>query len=205
VAHIIGDALIAGITQAQGSKADPTLWYLTRMFAVSSYVALSLTVVFGMLRGIARTSRERLSWVVDEVHQFVALLTGLLVLGHLITLVFDPFLPFTVLNLLVPEQEPYRQLATALGVFALYGVAIVLFSSWVRRALPYGFWRTLHGLSFVAYVLVTLHGWLAGSDTHELWMSALYAASTGVVVFLLFMRLIARRPTGQAVTTPSRG
>ncbi len=203
--HVISNTLIAGIMQAQGAKADPTLWYLTRMFAVSSYVALSLTVVLGMLRGIARTARERLSWVVDEVHQFVALLTGLLVFGHLITLVFDPFLPFSVLNLLVPEREPYRQVATALGVFALYGVVAVLFSSWVRRALPYSFWRMLHGLSFVVFGLVAAHGWLAGSDTHEPWMGALYAASTGAVVFLLFMRLIARRPVSQGVMTPSQG
>src|SRR5215472_3140882 len=76
------------------AAASPTLWYVTRAMAVSAYVALTLSVMLGMLRTIARNSRERLSWVVDELHQFIATLAGVLIAGHLVTLLLDPFLPF---------------------------------------------------------------------------------------------------------------
>ncbi len=171
------------------ATASPSLWYLTRATAVSAYVLLTISVILGMLRSIARTSRERLSWMVDELHQFTATLMVVMLLGHLVTLYLDPFLPFTLANLLVAVNEPYRPLAVNLGVFALYTVVVVAFSSWLRRFIAPRAWRMAHYLSFVAFVLVTLHGWQAGSDADEPWTRALYLASAASVGFLILMRL----------------
>jgi methionine sulfoxide reductase heme-binding subunit len=182
------------------ATSDPTLWYLTRALAVAAYVALSLSIALGMLRSIARTSRERLSWIFDEMHQFIALLAGIFVIGHLLTLVFDPFLTFTFANLYIPIDEPYRPQAVSYGVFALYGMVSLLFSSWWRRNLPYGFWRALHYVSFVAYALVTLHGFQAGSDSSEPWMIAIYGGSVSAILFLIVIRLIARQPGSTPAT-----
>jgi predicted ferric reductase len=195
--------LTVGLLVAQGAgiprphapaTPSPTLWYLTRAMAISAYVALTLSVALGILRTVARTSREGISWAVDEMHQVAATLAGLLVVGHLVTLTLDPFLPFSVGNLLLPLQEPYRPLAVAFGVFALYAMAVALVSSWLRRRMAYGFWRSLHYVSFVAFVLVTLHGLLAGSDAGEPWMRGIYAFAAGAVAYLALMRLVARRP-----------
>ena len=173
---------------------SPTLWYVTRTMAVSSYIALTFSVVLGMVRSIARTSKEGISWVADELHQFVATLAGLLVVGHLVSLRLDPFLPFSWTNLLLPIDEPYRPTAVILGVFALYAMAVTLVSSWLRRRMPYAFWRSLHYLSFVAFVLVTLHGLQAGSDAQEPWMRAIYGFAAGAVGYLMLMRVYALRP-----------
>jgi methionine sulfoxide reductase heme-binding subunit len=169
---------------------SPTLWYVTRAMAVSAYVALTLSVALGMLRTIARNARERLSWVVDELHQFIATLAGVLIAGHLLTLMLDPFLPFSLFNLLVPLGEPYRPLAVNLGVFSLYGMVVLLFSSWLRRHIPYGAWRTLHYLSFATFALVTAHGLLAGSDSGEPWMRAVYGFAAASVAFLTLARML---------------
>jgi predicted ferric reductase len=186
----------AGVLRTLASGGpSPVLWYVTRAMAVASYVALLLSVMLGMLRSISRTSGERLSWVVDELHQVMATLTGLLVVGHLLALKFDPFLPFTVTNLLLPIDEPYRPLAVVLGVFALYAMAVTLVSSWLRRRMPYRFWRGLHYVSFAAFALVTAHGWLAGSDAGEPWMRGLYVGGSMAVGFLVLMRLFARSPS----------
>ena len=171
------------------------MWYLTRAMAVSAYVTLVLSVILGILRSIARTARESISWVVDELHQVVATLSGLLVAGHLITLKLDPYLPFSVTNLLLPVDEPYRPLAVILGVFALYAMAVALVSSWLRRRMPYRFWRALHYVSFVAFALVTAHGWLAGSDAGEPWMHGFYVGASMAVGFLVLMRLFTRAPS----------
>jgi sulfoxide reductase heme-binding subunit YedZ len=173
---------------------NPTLWYITRATAVASYMTLSLAVILGLLQSIARTAHERLPWLVDETHQFISTLTGVLILGHLTALYFDPFLPFSLLNLLTPLNEPSLDkpnsaLGVICGVFALYCMLALLFSSWLRRRLPFAFWRGVHYFSFIAFALVTAHGWLAGSDADEPWMRGLYVGASGAIVFLVLMRL----------------
>jgi predicted ferric reductase len=150
------------------------------------------------MRGIARNSGERLSWVVDELHAFVATLTGLLVVGHIVTLKLHTYIPFTIADLLVPGNGPYRPLAVNLGIFALYAMIMLLASSWLRRRIPYGLWRTIHNLSLVTFALVTLHGLLAGSDTSEPWMRAVYGGAAAGVGFLLLMRLFGGKSTARA-------
>ncbi len=190
---------------ARWATVSPTLWYLTRALAVGAYVALTVSVLLGAIRSIARQSREGVSWMVDELHQFIATLAGVLVMGHLLTLLLDPFLPFSVSNLLLPLNEPYRPFAVVLGVFALYTMVALLLTSWFRTVMPYSLWRLLHYLSFVAFALVTAHGLLAGSDAGELWMRAIYAFSLGAFGFLTLMRLFgggARKPKQAAQAKP---
>jgi predicted ferric reductase len=203
MAHVIatgslGSVLLALIS-ARPSQASPTLWYMTRALAVGAYVSLTVSILFGALRSIARQSRESISWAVDELHQFLATLAAVLVLGHLLTLLLDPFLPFTWQNLLAPIDEPYRPFAVILGVFALYALIALLFTSWFRAYLPYSFWRALHYLSFVAFILVTAHGLLAGSDANEPWMRGIYAGAAGAFAILALIRLFGRSRKPSAV------
>jgi predicted ferric reductase len=71
-----------------------------------------------------------------------------LVALHLLSLFLDPLIPFSLLNFSLPIAEPYRPFAVDLGVFWLYGLVIVLLSSWLRRYIKYASWRTLHYASF---------------------------------------------------------
>ena len=185
------------------ASSSPFLWYVTRTMGVAAYVALSLSVILGMLRTVARKASERISWVVDELHQFIATLTGLLVLGHLLALKFDSFLPFSLLNLLLPFSEPYRPFAVALGVLALYGMILLLISSWLRRRIRYSWWRAIHYLSFLTFLAVTAHGWLAGSDSGEPWMRAIYAGATSAVLFLILVRFFVGAPSVSAGSSAS--
>jgi len=167
-----------------------TLWYLTRTMGIAAYITLVISCALGMLRVTARRSNEQLSWLVDEMHMFVASVSGVLALGHMVVLYFDPFLPFSLANLLLPVAEPYKPLAVDLGVFSFYCFAALLITSWARRRLKYGFWRNVHNLSIVLLVLVTFHGWLAGSDASEPWMKGVYGAVTGAFGFLILWRLL---------------
>ncbi len=191
----------AGVALASASSADPHMWYLTRALATAAYLMLTASVLLGMLRSIARQAKERLSWVVDELHQVLATLAMVLVIGHLLTLLVDPFLPFTVSNLLLPFAEPYRPFAVQLGVLAVYGMVVVLLSSWVRRRVPYSLWRTIHYLSFLAFVLATAHGLLAGSDAGEPWARAMYGGAASSTIFLLLMRVFSKPRTSMHVQT----
>lgn len=186
---------------------DPTLWYVTRAAAISAYVLLSLAVIVGLMRSMMRSSGWRpagLIWLLDEGHQYIAALAAIFVVLHLGTLLLDPVVPFSVINLFVPIGEPYRPLASSLGVFALYALGAVLLSSWMRRSLSYGVWRGLHVLSFAVFVLVTLHGILAGADASAPWMRTIYGFAAGVVTLLVGLRLLisALGPTAAGQPSP---
>ncbi|HEY7779409.1 MAG TPA: ferric reductase-like transmembrane domain-containing protein [Ktedonobacterales bacterium] len=170
--------------------ANPTMGYATRALGVAAYVALAFSVAMGTFRALPRRPLRRHAWVVDELHQFVASLAVLLVIGHLAALLLDTSRHYTVVNLVFPLTEPGHLAAGRLGAVGLYAIAVTILSSWLRRHLNYGFWRGLHYASFVAFVAVTLHGLLAGSDTGEPWMRAVYAASAIVVVLLVGARLV---------------
>lgn len=199
-------ALVTVASVASASRtADPTLWYVTRAAAVTAYVLLLLAVDLGILRSMAHELSVRVSWMLDEVHQFISLLAGAFVALHLLALLFDPFIPFSPLNLLLPLDQPYKRIAVDLGVLALYGLVVVLVSSWLRRRIAQRTWRRLHYVSFAVFFLITLHGLLAGSDAGQPWMHALYVGAAASVLFLVVVRIFAQprereRAQGSPVT-----
>jgi predicted ferric reductase len=204
--HAIAPLVVAAAAVRGGAAratADPTLWYVTRAAAISAYILLTLTACLGLVRSSVQAARVRsagLIWLLDEAHQYTAALAAVFIALHLVSLLFDPVVPFTLANLLVPIDEPYRQTAVTLGVFSLYALGAVLLSSWMRRSLPYGFWRGLHFASFLAFALVTLHGILAGADSTQPWMQAVYGIAAGAVILHVGVRLLVvafAEPAGQ--------
>lgn len=182
----------ANLATLAATTANPLLWYVTRTAAVCAYVTLTATVILGLARSLARVGRVRDSrtlWLLDELHPYLALLTAAFIALHLLSLLFDPLIPFAPLNLLVPVAEPYRPFAVGVGIFALYTMAVVLLSSWLRRYIKHAHWRALHYTSFIAFVLVSLHGLLAGSDGGEPWMQLVYIGGAGVVTALVLIRI----------------
>lgn len=171
------------------ATANPTLWYVTRASAVSAYVVLAASVILGLMR----TTRRQVPWWLDEAHRYLALLVSGFVVLHLLSLIFDPLIPFAPLNLLLPIAEPYRPFATALGVLGLYCLVAVTVSSWLRRYIAHARWRTLHYASFGGFILVTAHGLLAGSDSGEAWMRLVYLGAS-IVVALLAVRRLSQTP-----------
>lgn len=185
----------AAATATTASTANPFMWYATRAAAVSAYILLTLTVLMGLARSLARVARVRVSWLVEENHQILAVITAVFVALHLLTLLLDPLIPFSLINLVVPVGEPYSPIAVGAGVIALYGMVAVLLSSWLRRRMSYGVWRTLHYASFVTFLLVTAHGIFAGSDTSEPWMILVYLVSAGLVGLGVLARILWPAPT----------
>ena len=76
---------------------------------------------------------------------------------HLIGLLADSYVGFSVADLFVPMASKWRPGAVAWGIVGLYVVLAVELTSLVMRRLPRRVWHGIHLLSFVSLVLVTLH------------------------------------------------
>jgi predicted ferric reductase len=191
MAVMLGAFMVKLLTSpARGNGVDPTLWYVTRAAGVAAYVLLAVVVDFGILLSLARQLETGVSWILDELHQFLALLTAAMIALHLGVLLFDPFISFSLANLVLPFGEPYQPLGISVGVLGLYALLILLVSSWLRRYIPRQVWRVFHYLSFAAFALVTAHGLLAGSDAGLGWLRSVFFAATASAFFLGIMRLV---------------
>ena len=77
----------------------------------------------------------------------------------------------------------------AAGQVGFYLMAIVVGSFYVRRRIGQRAWRTLHYLTFLAFLAATAHGVSAGTDSGTPWAWWMYVGSTIAVVFLFTYRI----------------
>lgn len=201
---LVEGARLRTVVAALQPGSDPRLWYVTRAAGICAYVLLACATALGLLQSLARALAVRAGWALAELHQFVALLAGAFVALHLLALALDPFLHFSVPNLLLPVAEPYRPFQVALGVLGMYALVVVLVSSWLRAKMTYAVWRGLHTISFALFALVSAHGLLAGTDTSQPWMEGIYFAAIAAVLFLCGMRLIVWLTAPEPAGTSSR-
>jgi predicted ferric reductase len=179
---------------------DHTYWYLTRAAGFVAYVLLFISVSFGL----AMTSDIVECWVrryrLYDLHRFLSILTLAATALHLLIVLPDRYIGFSLYELLVPFASPYRPAYMALGLFGFYALAIVVLSFYARHLISYRGWRILHYATFGAFVLALVHGAGAGTDTASTWAQYLYAA-TGLIVFNLCVYRVLK---GSARGIPAR-
>ncbi len=174
--------------------ASTTLtWYVARAGGMVAFGLLTLAIVLGLaLSGHAQLK----SWprfAVEDVHRFLGLLTGIFIAVHALALFLDTYLPFSLINLLVPGTAAYRPFATALGVVGAELLFAVALTNRYRKRLPHRLWRRVHYLNFAVWALALVHGIAAGTDTRTGWGMLFYAVSAGSVTGLTAWRVLRSR------------
>jgi methionine sulfoxide reductase heme-binding subunit len=169
-------------------SSSPAIWYAARASGVAAYVVLSLVVAIGLTLGGKAKSRHWPRFSVEDVHRFGGLLVGSLIGIHVLAIAADSFLPFSLVQLLVPFMSSYRPLWTGFGIAAAELLLALAVTNHYRRALPYGFWRKAHYLNFAVWGLASIHGLMAGTDRGAGWLAILYGVSVATVLMLLVWR-----------------
>lgn len=177
-------------------------WYLSRASAMAAYLLIWASMAFGL--GI--TNRLAHMWpgapTTYDLHQY----TGLLGLGfaglHALLLMGDRYINYTLTQVLVPfAGTDYRQISVGLGQIAIYLLAVVGLSFYARKQITARWWRIVHVLSFLVFVLVMVHGLASGTDSSSTWAVALYWLSGSSLLFLAVYRIVTRRYAGPRTGT----
>jgi sulfoxide reductase heme-binding subunit YedZ len=165
-----------------------TTWILLRAAGVGAYVMLFMAVAWGLVATTAVVTKRVSKPAANMFHQFVAT-TGLVLLGvHMAILLIDAYMPFHILDLLVPMRSTFRPVAITAGVLAMYAMVAIMVSSWIRKKLSTKVWRSIHLLAVPAFTLALAHGVFSGTDTQRWWMFGMYALTGLIVVFLVIVR-----------------
>jgi predicted ferric reductase len=113
---------------------------------------------------------------------------------HALSLLGDPYMGYTLGQILTPFMAgSYKPQWLGLGQVALYSLAVVAFSFYVRNRLGIRTWRLIHSLSFALFLMALIHGLQSGSDSGYWWASTLYWVSAISVLVGSIFRVAAVR------------
>jgi predicted ferric reductase len=169
---------------------EHSFWYLSRAAGIAAYVLLSLSMIWGLALSTKFGERFLAKPALFEAHRVASIFVPLFIALHAGSLLGDTFIAWDAKSLLLPFQADYRPGWVGAGVLAAYLCALLTASFYVRQYIGHRAWRSLHYLSFLAFIGSTGHGLMAGTDTREPWMMAIYGFSAAAVVFLVNLRLI---------------
>ena len=163
-------------------------WYLARASGIVALVLLTIAVVLGLTLSGRAKLRYWPRFAIEDVHRFAGLLTGTFISLHVLTLFVDSYLPFSLMQLVVPGASTYRPLSTALGVVGTELLLALAITNRYRKRMSYRFWRRAHYLNFAVWGLALSHGIAAGTDRAAPWALALYIGAAATVTGLITWR-----------------
>lgn len=177
----------------------PLLWYLNRSSGMILLVAFTLTTVLGVLSTHGRAGRGVPVFVTQALHRNTALLSVVLLVGHVTTAVVDTYVDIRWWQALVPWGATYEPLWFELGVVALDLTVLVTLTSLVRARLTPRGWRLVHLSAYAAWAVSVAHGIGIGTDLRqdERWAWLVVAGCVGAVLSAALWRvghLVVRSP-----------
>ena len=182
-------AAARGLALVVDANPEGLVWLFERLFAWLAYIALAGSVIYGLLLSTRLLDAIAHRPISFSLHQDLAAF-GLGLAGiHGMLLGLDHSVPFTFAQILVPGLAPHAPIAVAFGQVALYLMAAVTASFYLRKRIGQRAWRTFHYVTFLAFAGATVHGIASGSDSNAPWAEAIYLASAVLVVFLLTYRI----------------
>jgi len=168
--------------------SEKLAWYLTRSSGTVAYIILSASTVWGLLLSTKVIKEWVPAPVALAMHDILSWLAVGLASFHALVLLFDNYYTYTISDLLIPFTGPYEPLLVGVGTLSFYLILLLSATFYMRSWIGAKRWRQLHYLTFVAYVMTTLHGWLVGTDSAAfIW---LYGASGFLVTFLTIYRIV---------------
>ncbi len=170
-------------------------WYASRAAAVVAYVLLTISVVWGLVLSTKITKEITPAPAVLGLHNAVGWAAVGLGAFHGLALMMDTYYTYSIFHLLIPFTGPYRPLWVGLGTISLYLMFAASASFLWKKWLGQRTWKLIHYLTFPMYGIVTLHGFMAGTDSGQLGTNAMYLGSILLVLFLTNYRVMAVQQT----------
>jgi predicted ferric reductase len=186
-------------------------WYVARASGLVAWALLVGSVAWGLLM-TSKLLRRRVknAWLLD-LHRWLGGLALTFTGVHILAIMSDTYVHFGLASLLVPFASQWHPVAVAWGVASLYLLAAVELTSLARRHLNYRLWRRVHFLSFPLFVMSTIHGLTAGTDSARPMAIIAVSLAMAAMTFLGTVRVMdeidksrKHRPAAPAVVRAGR-
>jgi len=197
-------AAIDGLGVAWDTNRMSLPWLFERVFAWMAYLAMTGSVVYGLLLSTRLLDAIAHRPISFTLHKDLAAFGIAFASVHGALLLLDTSIAFTPAQILVPGLSPYQPVALAFGQVALYLAIVVLATFYLRKRMSQRVWRALHYVTFLSFIGSTVHGIAAGTDTSMPWATGIYLGAAMVVTFLLTYRIAVSVATRMGLGPESR-
>ena len=182
-------------------------WYVSRASGMLAAVLLALLVLsgVGLLTGQTYRFLEPLpAWA---AHRALGIAFVAMSLLHILVLLFDKYIGFSLADLLIPFAADYKPLQlggielgsmyVALGILALYAVVIIMITThfWMDSK-PHR-WKAFHYTSYGVLAAVFVHGLFLGTDLKSGPARIGWLVMAAILVIAIGMRLYRARTIGK--------
>jgi len=168
-------------------------WYIARSGGIVALVLSGASVIWGLLLGTRiMEGRPGPKWLLD-LHKWLGGTTLVFTAIHVIALMADSFIEFSLLDVLVPGVADWNTAAVAFGIVAAWLLMAVQVTSIYMKRLPRRLWKWVHLSSYAMLWTGIVHGAMAGTDAGN----PLYIAGVSLMalttVFLTGYRVLSMR------------
>ena len=193
----IGQAISGIMMTLFATNSTHTTWYITRAAGWVAYFLLWFSTLWGLVIPTKFFERFLSPTFVVDFHEYISLLALGFVLLHVSVLLIDQYLPFTLVQILVPFMAPYRPFLVGLGVLGFYLSLLVSITFYLRKRIGQKRFKAIHLLSFGGYIFALMHAFFSGSDSSLPMAQYIYMGSFLVIVFLTAYWIVRNRQIRQ--------
>lgn len=168
-------------------------WIASRAAGVTAMLAVSVSVLIGLLMSTKILRRRRLTRTLRSIHEHAALAGLVAIAVHGLTLLGDPWLRPGLTGLVVPFTMAYRPVYTGLGVVAALLAVVLGLSFYARRRIGARLWRKAHRWTLAVYLLGVVHTLGAGTDASTPWLRTILLVTGAPILFLTLVRFLPER------------
>lgn len=184
--------------------ADLSVWSTTRAAGFTAYLLLFVSMLAGLLQGSTWAKGPR-RLKLNLIHQWCGWFGLLFGMAHGLVLVFDNYVGYRLVDILVPFAAKYERWGTGFGILSLYLFLLLVVSSDLMKQLGKKLWRTIHFSAFPAFILALIHGLSTGSDSGQIVVILLYAVTGGITALLFGWRMFSQfRPKAKIVSASGK-
>ncbi len=180
----VGHALSKGLAFLFATNTTHATWYITRAAGWIAYFLLWFSMVWGLVIPTKFFEKWLSPTFVVDFHEYLSLLAIGFVILHVTVLLFDQYLPFTLVQILIPFMSTYRPFWVGLGVIGAYLSGLVTVTFYLRKKIGQKRFKSIHTLSVFGYLGVVLHAFFSGSDSSLPIAQIIYFGTFIVIVFL---------------------
>ncbi|MEF2975820.1 ferric reductase-like transmembrane domain-containing protein [Subtercola sp. YIM 133946] len=171
---------------------DAALWAIGRGTGVVALVAITLSVLLGIVTRSGRPLPGLPRFSITLVHRNVSLVACVFLLIHIVSLFFDSFAQLTLLDIVVPFFGSFLPFWQGLGTVAVDLLVAVTVTALLRNRLGLRVFRAVHWLTYAMWPVALAHAIGNGTDGTSPWFLWLSAVCTALVLAAVGWRVSAR-------------
>jgi sulfoxide reductase heme-binding subunit YedZ len=172
---------------------DPSqhvFWLASRGMGVAALVLISLSVGFGLALSGRISRAPGVPAMFKRLHEAVALAGLVMIAGHGLTLLGDPYLRPGLAGIALPFALGSQPVWTGVGILGGWLAAIVGLSFYVRKWIGTQVWRWLHRWTLAVYAMSIAHTLGSGSDARSIWLVYILFVTAAPIMFLAVYRVL---------------